>query len=403
MVNAALGQRLFIHVCLLILWRTESSSVDITIVEDALAKGAVCSDGSPSAYQYAKGVGEGINNWLVHLEGGAWCESVERCTYRAGKHVGSSKYMTGLNFTGILNNKKKFNPDFYNWNRILVRYCDGSSFTGDVEEVDPATMLHFRGARIFRAVMEELLAKGMENASNALLTGCSAGGLATILHCDNFRNLLPSSTKVKCVSDAGYFIHAKDYAGGNSSADFFQQVVELHVLSQLTGLSFLIFNLIISVTRLQGSAKNLPPWCTSIMKPSLIENIMAPKRADPCGSWKFCKFNIYKCSPAQAKTWQDFRQAIIRALAALGRSSSRGMFINSCHTHCQTTLDSKWYGPAASRLMNKTIGEAVGDWYYGRSGFQQIDHGHDWPQLCVFDPSEHPKDYLSCTHSSSGQ
>ncbi|KAK3006611.1 hypothetical protein RJ639_017247, partial [Escallonia herrerae] len=179
MVNATLGQRLFIHVCLLILWRTESSSVDITIVEDALAKGAVCSDGSPSAYQYAKGVGEGINNWLVHLEGGAWCESVERCTYRAGKHVGSSKYMTGLNFTGILNNKKKFNPDFYNWNRILVRYCDGSSFTGDVEEVDPA-----------------------------LLTGCSAGGLATILHCDNFRNLLPSSTKVKCVSDAGYFIHA---------------------------------------------------------------------------------------------------------------------------------------------------------------------------------------------------
>ncbi|KAK2996119.1 hypothetical protein RJ639_029438, partial [Escallonia herrerae] len=355
-------------------------------------------------------------------QGGAWCESVERCTYRAGKHVGSSKYMTGLNFTGILNKKKKFNPDFYNWNRILVRYCDGSSFTGDVEEVNPATMLHFRGARIFRAVMEELLAKGMENASNVLLTGCSAGGLATILHCDNFRNLLPSSTQVKCVSDAGYFIHAKDYAGGNSSADFFQQVV----LSQLTGLSFLIFNLVVSVTRLQGSAKNLPPWCTSIMKPSLcfypqyvvpqmqtplfvvnsaydtwqvsffkIENIMAPKRADPCGSWKFCKFNIYKCLPAQAKTWQDFRRAIIRALAALGRSSSRGMFINSCHTHCQTTLDSKWYGPAASRLMNKTIGEAVGDWYYGRSGFQQIDHRHDWPQLCVFDPSEHPKDYLS--------
>jgi len=26
--------------------------------------------------------------------------------------------------------------DFYNWNRIKVRYCDGSSFTGDVEAVD---------------------------------------------------------------------------------------------------------------------------------------------------------------------------------------------------------------------------------------------------------------------------
>lgn len=29
--------------------------------------------------------------------------------------------------------------DFYNWNRVFVRYCDGSSFTGDVEKVDPVS------------------------------------------------------------------------------------------------------------------------------------------------------------------------------------------------------------------------------------------------------------------------
>lgn len=29
--------------------------------------------------------------------------------------------------------------DFYNWNRIKVRYCDGSSYTGDVEAVDPVS------------------------------------------------------------------------------------------------------------------------------------------------------------------------------------------------------------------------------------------------------------------------
>ncbi|XLR53338.1 hypothetical protein S83_004010, partial [Arachis hypogaea] len=27
-------------------------------------------------------------------------------------------------------------PDFYNWNRVNVRYCDGSSFSGDKEEVN---------------------------------------------------------------------------------------------------------------------------------------------------------------------------------------------------------------------------------------------------------------------------
>lgn len=29
--------------------------------------------------------------------------------------------------------------DFYNWNKVKIRYCDGSSFTGDVDEVDPVS------------------------------------------------------------------------------------------------------------------------------------------------------------------------------------------------------------------------------------------------------------------------
>lgn len=42
----------------------------------------------------------------------------------------------------------------------------------------------------------------------ALLTGCSAGGLATIIHCDEFAKLFPSTTKVKCLSDGGFFVDA---------------------------------------------------------------------------------------------------------------------------------------------------------------------------------------------------
>lgn len=42
----------------------------------------------------------------------------------------------------------------------------------------------------------------------ALLNGCSAGGLAAILQCDDFNNLFPPTTKVKCMSDAGFFLDA---------------------------------------------------------------------------------------------------------------------------------------------------------------------------------------------------
>lgn len=34
--------------------------------------------------------------------------------------------------------------DFYNWNRVKVRYCDGSSFTGDVQAVNPVSIKKMR-------------------------------------------------------------------------------------------------------------------------------------------------------------------------------------------------------------------------------------------------------------------
>jgi hypothetical protein len=39
----------------------------------------------------------------------------------------------------VLNVYTVSKADFYNWNKVRVRYCDGSSFTGDKEEVDPVS------------------------------------------------------------------------------------------------------------------------------------------------------------------------------------------------------------------------------------------------------------------------
>jgi len=41
----------------------------------------------------------------------------------------------------------------------------------------------------------------------AMLTGCSAGGLSTLIHCDYFRDHLPKAATVKCVSDGGYILN----------------------------------------------------------------------------------------------------------------------------------------------------------------------------------------------------
>ncbi|XP_058103780.1 pectin acetylesterase 8-like [Magnolia sinica] len=386
---------LMLLVCIVISMRANSFNVDITYVENAIAKGAVCLDGSPPAYHMSRGFGAGINNWLVHIEGGGWCNNVTTCLERKNTRLGSSKQMAKqVAFSGMLSNKEKFNPDFYNWNKIKVRYCDGASFTGDVERVNPATNLHFRGARVWLAIIEDLLAKGMRIAENALLSGCSAGGLTAILHCDSFRALLPMGTKVKCLSDAGYFINAKDISGAEHIRAFYEDVVTTH-----------------------GSANNLPLSCRSRLKPGMcffpqymaqqirtplfvlnaaydswqIKNILAPGVSDPHGHWHDCKVNIKQCSPSQIQTMQGFRLQFLRALAGLGMSPARGMFINSCYAHCQSEMQETWLRADSPVLGKTTIAKAVGDWYFDRSPFQKIDCPYPCDSSChnrIFDEHE---------------
>ncbi|KAJ0740260.1 putative pectinacetylesterase/NOTUM [Helianthus annuus] len=247
---------------------------------------------------------DGMTSSTTVALGGGWCESTESCLLFVNKTngVGSSKLMNKFRFSGVFSKKQSQNPGFYNWNRVIMRYCDGASFTGDVEKVDPATNLHYRGARIFNAIMKELLAKGLNNASNALLTGCSSGGLAAILYCDKFRAMLPATSRVKCVPDAGYLVHVKDISGKYHFQKFFNKIIKLH-----------------------NSKINLPTSCTSKMKSGLcfypqfilpeiktpvfvinsaydsyqVQNILAPEEADRYDSWSACKLNTSNCSRTQ--------------------------------------------------------------------------------------------------------
>ncbi|KAM0935284.1 putative pectinacetylesterase/NOTUM [Dioscorea sansibarensis] len=370
----------------LVLLRVESFFVDITYVESAVAKGAVCLDGSPPAYHLSPGFGSGMNNWLVQIEGGGWCNNVTSCLARKNTRLGSSKAMVKrLAFSGIFSNRQSSNPDFYNWNKVKVRYCDGSSFTGDVERVDPATNLHYRGARVFQAVMDDLLAKGMDKAKNALLSGCSAGGLTSILHCDKFRALVPAGAQIRCLSDAGFFINAKDIAGAEQIKAFFDDVVTTH-----------------------GSSKNLPSCTSPLSSPGKcffaqyvvpqvstplfilnaaydswqVKNILAPGVADPHGTWHDCKLDINQCSDVQLKTLQGFRTEFLSALAAAAGSSTTGLFINSCYAHCQSETQETWLRSDSPLLADTTIAKAIGDWYFNRRPFKKIDCPYPCDKTC---------------------
>ena len=85
--------------------------------------------------------------------------------------------------------------DYCNFNRVHMAYCDGNSFSGNA--ADPITVngkqIYFRGKRIIDAILQTLTEKyNFDAAETVLLTGCSAGGLATYLHTDYVASKLPS-------------------------------------------------------------------------------------------------------------------------------------------------------------------------------------------------------------------
>ncbi|KAM3369832.1 hypothetical protein ACQJBY_017602 [Aegilops geniculata] len=363
-----------------------ADDVEMVFLKSAVAKGAVCLDGSAPVYHFSPGSGTGANNWIVHMEGGGWCKTPEECVIRKGNFRGSSKFMKPLSFSGILGGSQQFNPDFYNWNRVKVRYCDGSSFTGDVEEVDSKTNLHFRGARVWDAIIEDLLNKGMSKAKSAILSGCSAGGLSAVLHCDKFKDLLPPSAFVKCVSDAGYFIDGTDITGNKFVRTTFKNVVTLH-----------------------GSVKNLPSSCTSRVSPELcffpqhvlptmktplfilnaaydswqIRNILVPSAADKKKEWAKCKADIKGCSSSQLVTLQHFRDEFLAALPKPEQSPKIGMFIDSCFAHCQSGAQDSWNADGSPSIQKMRIGKAVGDWYFDRAVSQRVDCPYPCNQSCI--------------------
>ncbi|XP_047323471.1 pectin acetylesterase 12-like [Impatiens glandulifera] len=281
-------------------------------------------------------------------------------------------------FTGILSDKPEENPDFFNWNRVILRYCDGASFAGEGE--DKAAGLQFRGQRIWLAGMEELMSKGMQKANQALLSGCSAGGLASILHCDEFRGLFPSSTKVKCLGDAGLFLDAINWYGTRTMRNIFDGTVSL-----------------------QEVAKNLPSSCTNRLNATscffpenLIANIKTPLFLinSAYDSWQVknsliptndpngCRHSHLKCSTSQIKFFQEFRNHMLTAINSFSTSKQNGWFINSCFTHCHTEHQDLWFAIDSPRIGNKRVAIAVGDWFFNRAESRNTDCPYPCDKTC---------------------
>lgn len=298
--------------------------------------------------------------------------------------------------SGIFGANPALVPDFAGANHVFIRYCDGNSFSGDrAEPVNISnphpTLLYFRGKRILDAAIETLRAPeyggGLDLATDVLLTGCSAGGLATFLHADyvgeRLRSFSPNLVRYKVAPCSGFFLDHPNAEGisvytaqmknifelSNASAGLNAECIAAHQRSGDTwkcNMAQYTYEHIRTPIMVLNSA--LDCWSTGCILAAETQAPGTPQNGNCSASPSFPKgCACYGCaieSTCDARAFDLFQQWEEAFMAALSKPATyvkpgNGAFIYSCYTHCagsQSLFNTV-------QVSNMTMQAAVSAWW----------------------------------------
>ena len=141
---------------------------------------------NPDGSQYGIGLclSPGSTKWMISMQGGGWCYNEDECMSRAWTRLGS-------NATWASEASQTFCDASSGVNEVNGFYGDGASRSGYREQPWPVPSnasfpgLYFRGAASQDAMLDYLLSIGMNEATEIVYSGGSAGGLTVFLHLDH--------------------------------------------------------------------------------------------------------------------------------------------------------------------------------------------------------------------------
>jgi hypothetical protein len=283
-----------------------------------------------------------------------------------------------------------------------IRFPTGGSFTGhlDAPVVMNKTDVYYRGRRILDAVLADLRTKhGLAAADKVVLSGGSAGGLATVANCDYVAATVAkynAPTKTWCIADAGFFLDLPNaiHVGKQVMRDRFFDVVDgMNSSGQLPPRCIAAASSAAIGGATDGASGGAPigdPRACFFAQhalrytktPVFLLNSMynfltweiltddpcAPGYPAPPPAWRSCmpKMGLTpqswkQCTDDQQATVEAFRAEFLKAaapaLGTAGTASPHGAFLNSCpQNHVQ---NGKW---ANLRVGNVTAMGAVSQW-----------------------------------------
>jgi len=425
-----------------------------------------------------------------HLQGGGWCTSASDCYSRSQTILGSSKTWSpwlstqwppeGAAFYGLMD-ANATNP-FGNWTFVWAAYCDGSSMTSDADApvVYNGTNLYMRGRAILDAHLDELeaafgfmstvsdgqrMAGGATTgavtaagatrilplhqacippsigtldaralqASEVIISGTSAGGLATYLHTSYIKSRLPPAARVVAMPDAGFFLSHVSYtsgtyawydtiasavqpalwnatlrgAGARCLADlapkglgprcYFAQYIYpyltdvdgVFILQSLYGAcrrgragrgveAYVFVCIRVRVMVLQRMA-SLAHCC-----PTAAHSHCRPCRRPPADSAQLAIcYNFYcnpftSCSTAEVQAMQGYSRDLVSNITAVVApfATRDGYFLTSCFQHEESCRARDWYGIT---INGQTANSTLYAWYTAGVNADATRIDVDWP------------------------
>ena len=379
---------------------------------------AKCLDGSPPAYYIRKGQGINSTKYIIYFQGGGWCYTLKECLARSTTPLGSStSYPNSIPANqskgGIVDPTLSKNPNFYTWTHVYVPYCDGTSWSGNQQHSVPVenkaensrgknsqSIIWYRGRNNMIALVKALQRdQNLNQATDVIIDGGSAGGLTVLLHADFFHSLLQPSTHTDdthihtTTNYTSYLlptIATQTRFGAIGDAGWFRPSVQLDNknYTALMKTMYRASNATTDQSCMNSNSKD-PSNCVfaSVVFPYLTSKMfvlegaydswqLANVMGFPCASyWQ----NLTKCTAQQNQTLElygtSMKESIQKALVSTTHhAKTAGTFVSQCIIHVQSSYN-EYHDVWHDKLYvnGLTPHDVVSDWYFRNTGGRVIE------------------------------
>ena len=345
---------------------------------------AKCIDGSNYKFLFSKGFGNGSNSFYIYFESGGFCGDknydakdndapLKDCYDKRNSQLGSNKFKFIFKYfnkfaSRFFTSSKYYNPIFYNWNKVFIKYCDGTFHIGNIKEPIQFnnTQLFIRGEENVKSVFNYLIKNNnFSNAKDVVGVGSSAGGIAVVFYSKYIRSLISDKTNYKIISDSGYFHHG-NYKGLNIMDDMMIKLMNNLNIKQTETMKMIDENLdffhssntIQYINKLNNDYPIL--FLTSSYDSWALENLI--------NSTCFLGFKIYdSCALDEIKDFEEYSKDVEEDFLQIIKNDKSKMitaFIPKGFFHTFLIIGWSWnvksYG-----VDNYSVQQFINDWYYG--------------------------------------